>query len=248
MLTTSIDGNVLRIQLDDGKANVLGSKMLAAIRGALEVGKDADAVLISGREKVFSGGLDLKEVAPLSGQAFFEFLDGFHATFRALFAFERPLVVCCKGSAVAGGAILLCTGDVRLGSRDAAMIGAVEVRLGVSFPSSALEVVRAALTQAAAPRALALGELFDKERALAAGFFHELHELAAIDAVANERAHDVAKASSRAVAATKRTLRKDALARMDADKDSSHRAFVEAWTGTDAQARLAAILAQMQKR
>lgn len=248
MLTTTQDGNVLRIALDDGKANVLGTKMLEALHRAIELGRDADAVLMTGREKIFSGGLDLAEVAPLQKAELQVFLERFHQTFRALFAFERPLVIAARGGAVAGGAILLCTGDVRLSSRDKGVIGVNEARLGVPFPVSAFEIVFHALGPNEANRAMVVGELANKEDALRRGFVHELAEPDALQALAETRVKDAAKTSRHAVAAIKQQLRRDALARMDREKDASLKSFAEAWTNEESRARLRAIIADMQKK
>jgi enoyl-CoA hydratase len=245
-LTTQRDGNLFRVTLDDGKANVLGTKMLQALRSAFESGKDADALLLGGREKIFCGGLDLNEVIPLGTDAFLAFLDEFHATFRALYAFDRPVVACARGSAVAGGAILFCTADLRLAAKDQGRIGVNEARLGVPFPVSAQEIVAHALPNAA--RALVLGELFTKEQAVAQGFVHQLYDPDTLAEATEEHLEDVARVSSSAAAAIKTALRKDRLARMDAEKDASHRAFVAAWTSDATQGRLRAIVAQMKKR
>ncbi|MCC6811236.1 MAG: enoyl-CoA hydratase/isomerase family protein [Deltaproteobacteria bacterium] len=238
MLNTRRDGNVQIIQLDDGKANALSTAMLTAIGKAIADAKDAGAVLLLGRDKIFSGGLDLREVLTLPAPDFMRFLDLFHATFRALFAYERPMVCAVKGSAVAGGAILLCTGDFRLGARDQGVVGVNEARLGVPFPASAHEIVRTTLDDVSGQRALLFGELFTKDDALKHGFFHTLSDFGDLDALAMERAKDAADISAHAAAGIKAALRGPALARMDADKDRSHKAFVDRWTSPDGQRRL----------
>ena len=106
MLTTERDGNLLSIKLDDQKANVLTTQVLHKLREAIEMGRGADAVLISGREKVLSGGLDLREMLALEPDALHGFLELFHDTFRALFALERPLII------AGGGALLILLAEV----------------------------------------------------------------------------------------------------------------------------------------
>jgi enoyl-CoA hydratase len=248
MLTTTTANNVLHIALDDGKANVLGTKMLRALAKALADGKDADAALVTGRDKIFSGGLDLAEVTTLSKADLTTFLELFHATFRALFAFDRPLVTAARGGAVAGGAILLCTGDLRLSSRDKGLIGVNEARLGVPFPVSAFEIMKSALGPNEGARAMVIGDLMGKDDALRRGFVHELCEPEALATLAAERAQDAAKTSRKATAAIKGALRKGALERIDAERDGSISAFADAWSGPESQARLAAIMAEMKKR
>ena len=56
-----LDDSVATISMDDGKVNVLGPDMQAAINDALDrAEKDsAKAVVLAGNERVFSGGFDL---------------------------------------------------------------------------------------------------------------------------------------------------------------------------------------------
>jgi enoyl-CoA hydratase len=241
------DGNVAVVHLDDGRGNALGTPTLRALCQAADSVRDADAVLLLGRPRVFCGGLDLHEAVPLSREKMLEFIGTFHQTFRRLFALERPLIVGAAGSAVAGGAILLATGDVRLGTRDGGWIGVNEVRLGIPFPSSAFEIVRCALSHPHANRALLLGELVNKETALAQGWLHELVEPTALFERAHAVARNAALAPRSATTEVKRALRAEYVARIDAHKDTSHRAFVDAWTSTEAQARLNRVLETLNK-
>src|SRR4051812_24211060 len=117
-VTVTRDGNLARLQIDDGKGNVMGTPMLRALITASREAAAADAVLITGRPKVFCGGLDLGEVIPKTPDQLLEFLDVFHDATRAVFAIPRPVITAARGSAVAGGAILLAQGDVRVTTRD----------------------------------------------------------------------------------------------------------------------------------
>ncbi len=247
MLTTRRDQNILHIALDDGKANALGIGMLRALLGALRDSQDADAVLLTGRPKIFCGGLNLNEITTLDRIALSEFMVLFHDVFHALFTLDRPLVAAVHGGAVAGGAIVLCSADLRLGADDAGIVGVNETRLGLPFPTVALEIVRFALDQGPAHRALVLGELFDKKTALAMGFLQRLLPTAELDAAALAATHDAAKASRSAVAHTKAALRAQALVRIDAVR-GDHNAFIAAWTSADAQRRIADAMAALKKK
>jgi enoyl-CoA hydratase len=247
-LKTTVDGNVLRIQLDDGKANVLGTAMLRALLDATKLAEGADAVLLTGRDNVFCGGLDLNEVTSLDGNALGQFLDLFHETFNALYALPRPLVVAVKGSAVAGGAIILAAGDMRLGARDKGIVGTTESRLGLPFPIAALEILRLAINPVDLPRVMVLGELFSKDNAKNVGFFHEVHETEALLSRAEECVKDAAKVSRQAAAQIKHALRKEGFSRIAVDKDESQASFVASWNGSDGQARVQAVMAAMKRR
>jgi enoyl-CoA hydratase len=234
--------------MDDGRANAMGSTMLTSLRAAFANARDAAAVLLTGRPRVFCGGLDLLEVGPLEREELFGFLALFHDTMRAVYAFPRPVVVAAAGSAVAGGAILLCCGDERIGARDEGVVGANEVRLGIPFPASAMEMVASVLSRVEASRALLFGDLVGKDEALRSGWFHRLADPGSLEAEAVQRARDVATIPASAFEPVKRELRAAALARMDARRTESHEVFVDAWTGPVAQARIRQIVADLQAR
>ena len=62
--TLSQENNVSIIQLDDGKANAFSYEMLTRFNGLLaEVPRDSGALIITGRDGLFSGGFDLKTLA-----------------------------------------------------------------------------------------------------------------------------------------------------------------------------------------
>lgn len=246
-LTLTHDRSLAVLHLDDGRGNALGETMLRALQAALHQARDADALLLRGRDKVFCGGLDLGEVVPKDRPAMEAFVALFDETFRMLLAYDRPIVTAVAGSAIAGGAILLACTDERLGARDAGRIGVNEVRLGIPFPASAREAVRAGLGEVQGARAMLAGDLVDKTEALHRGWLHTLHEAEALQAHALERAHDLATLPGPASAVVKRALRAQVLARLDADAEPARQAFVHHWCAPEAQRRLQAVLATLKK-
>lgn len=238
-------GDVARICLDDGKGNTLGSAMLGGLFEAIAAASGAGALLLVGREPIFSGGLDLFEIATLPRAQLIEFLDLLHATRRALFLVPRPLVVAVAGSAIGAGTTLLCCGDTRLGARDGGRVGLPEVRLGVPLPASTLEIVRSVLAPLTAARVLLFGETYEREVALAMGFFDRLVEPPQLLREAAQAADHAARLST-AAGQIKRSLRREAQRRMDADRQESHEAFATAWTSPEAQALIGAVLERLR--
>jgi enoyl-CoA hydratase/carnithine racemase len=240
-LTVRKDGNIARVELDDGRGNALGTATLQALGEAIAEVRTADAVLLTGRPRIFCGGLDLEEIASLSQSRIVEFFDLLHMARRALFAMERPLIVAVAGSAVGAGASLLCCGDRRLGARDAGIVGFTEAKLGVPLPASAMTIAASALSPTIIARALLFGELFDRQEALEHGFFHQLLEPDRLLPEAEQATRNAA-GTSRASGLIKRAMRKEALDRMDRERAESHAIFAAEWTSTAAQARIQAAL------
>ncbi len=131
------------ISLDDGKVNALGSVSIAAVNDYLDqaVVDRASAVIISGRNGVFSAGFDLKELqsdpsAPDKLRR--QLID----LVLRIFTFESPIVMACTGHALAAGAALLLAGDRRIGVDGPFKLGFNEARLGVSISAATVELAR----------------------------------------------------------------------------------------------------------
>lgn len=170
-------GSVAVVSVDDGKANALGHEVLAGLEAALER-SDADkagALVINGREGKFSAGFDLSVMTAGVDQAR-ELLARGARLGLALFEADRPVVLGVTGHALAMGAILLCSADVRIGARGPFKIGLNEVRIGMPVPSFAVELCRARLSPPFFTGAVQLGHIHTPDEALAAGFLDELVE------------------------------------------------------------------------
>ena len=175
--------------MDDGKANALGHAMMAAVEGALDrAEREAAAVVLTGRKGRFSAGFDLAEMMGGVDKARALVTRGASCLMR-LYALPMPLVVACTGHALAGGALTVLTGDVRVAARGAFRIGLNEVQIGLPVPVLAMEIARDRLNPAHLTGATLFAEIADPERALVAGWADELaSEEGLVDAaIANAR-------------------------------------------------------------
>ena len=126
--------DVAVLEFDDGKANALGNDTIDALLAALdEVDGNADAVVLAGRPGRFSAGFDLKVMGsgPEAAQAM---LARGVDLFLRLYLYPRPVVAACTGHAIAAGAIILMSCDLRVGTRGEFKIGLPEVTIGMPLP------------------------------------------------------------------------------------------------------------------
>ena len=145
-----LNESVATITLDDGKVNVLGPAMQAAINEALDrAEKDsAKAVVLAGNQRVFSGGFDLAVFQSGDAKAALGMLaGGFELSVRCL-TFPKPVIMAATGPAIAMGSFLLLSGDHRVGAPKS-RCQAIEVAIGMTIPISAIEIMRMRLTPAA---------------------------------------------------------------------------------------------------
>jgi enoyl-CoA hydratase len=167
-------GRVALITMDDGKRNALSPAMFEQIYAALERAEREElAILLTGREHVFSAGFDLKVLRRGGAPALRMLHAGYSLTARLL-SFPRPVVAACPGHAFAMGAFMLLSCDYRLGVPGDYVYSANEVAIGLTMPRVAAEVLKLRLSPATYQRATVLAEKFAPEAALAAGFVDKL--------------------------------------------------------------------------
>ena len=138
------DAGVAVLSLELGRGNAIDHPFIEEMHRALDAVEksDARAAVITGKGRVFCGGLDLLTIHAFDRPALERFVDAFEGMFRRVFAFDRPLVAAVNGHALAGGAILAMACDLRVMADGPFQIGVNEVRLGIPFPAAAFEIVR----------------------------------------------------------------------------------------------------------
>jgi Delta3-Delta2-enoyl-CoA isomerase len=241
---TQRDG-LAEIRLACGKANALNPRSLDALAAAFEAvrGSGAAGVVLTGYEGFFSAGLDLVLLYGLDPAAMDAFMQTFDRVMLEVFAFPRPVVAALNGHAVAGGCILALACDARVALEGPIKIGLNEVRLGVPFPASALEIARHGLPARSLEEVLYGGELYAPADARSRGLVDRVTG----DPLAEARGlcARLAGQPRGAFAAIKAALKAPALARARDTLDPLRRAFVEAWYSPDARDRIGAARAPL---
>ena len=170
-VTYALDDKVARIALDDGKANGLSFATLESIQEMLDrAEKEAGSILIVGRPGRFCGGFDLSVMRGSDAEAVRGLVTAGAELFLRLFEFPLPVVVACTGHAVAAGAIVLLSSDVRIGAEGEFKIGLSEVGIGMSLPIFAIELARQRLSKRHFIRATTRAELYTPDDAIDAGY------------------------------------------------------------------------------
>jgi enoyl-CoA hydratase len=206
------DGAAAVIQLDDGKANAFSFELLDSVSSALDrAEKEARAVALLGRPGRFSGGFDLAVMRGGDAQALGRLVQAGGRLALRLYEFPVPVVIGCTGHALAMGAVLLLSGDLRVGALGAYKIGLNEVAIGLTLPTFATELARERLTPRHRQRAAVLAEVYDPPGAVEAGFLDEAVAASELEARVRAEAARLAELHPTAHRHTKRRLRSEAL-------------------------------------
>lgn len=208
MIERELTDRILTIRLAHGKANVLDLELTEALRTAIEdaaASNDVDALVLTGRGTIFSGGVDLKRLVDGGSEYIVEFLDSLESLLRALFLFPKPAVAAVNGHAIAGGAILAFACDQRLMS--IGRIGVLEMLVGVPFPPMAFEIVRFAVPRKHLRSMVFYGRTIDVDAAHAIGIIDDIVLPEGLLIRAIETAKHLAGLAPEAFRMTKRQMR-----------------------------------------
>lgn len=169
LVSYKLEDGVATITMDDGKNNLISPAMLKALNGAFDrAEKDNAIVILTGSAEVLSAGFDLQVLRNGMFDAFAMLIGGFKFCVRML-KHPGPLIVACNGHAVAEGFFILLCGDYRIGVKGDYKYVANEVEIGLTIPSTAMEVCRYKLKPSYFDRAVLLSEVFNPENGIEAG-------------------------------------------------------------------------------
>ena len=203
-----INNNIITLTFDDGKANVVGHKFLEDINQGLDRAEEehAGAVILCGREGMFSAGFDLGEFkkGPEQGMALVK--RGFELLVR-LYSFPLPLVAACTGHGIAMGAFIIMACDYRIGSRGNFKMSLPETAIGMDLPPILVELAASRIAKRHWSRVALLSEVYNPEQAVEAGFTDEVVDTAALEARAMELAEKLSQLPPAQYAANKLSIR-----------------------------------------
>jgi len=203
----TLEQKVAVIRMDDGKANALSVDMIDGLLAALtRAESEASAVVLTGRPDRFCAGFDLRVMMSGPEQAKALLGRGSELLLR-LYGATLPLVIAASGHALAGGALVVLTGDTRIGARGEYKIGLNEVAIGLPVPVLAMEFARSRLTPAELTRATLFSQIYTPDAAVAAGYLDRVADPDELLAAATAEATRLGAFARSAYKATKQRLR-----------------------------------------
>ena len=207
-----LQDGIATLTMNNGKGNAISPAMLVALNAALDrADADRAAVVLTGREGMFSGGFDLA-VMGAGGPPVRELVIGGFLVAERLLKFPRPVVIAAGGHALAMASFLLLSGDLRLGAEGSFKIGANEVAIGLTMPYAATEICRMRLAITHFGRAVTHAEIFNPAGAVEAGFLDRVVPQEQLLTEARAAAAGLLKLNRPAFAATKLRARAPGLA------------------------------------
>jgi enoyl-CoA hydratase len=212
----TVINNIATLTFDDGKANAVGPRFLDDVNAGLDraQAEQVGAVILRGREGIFSGGFDLEEFKKGVELGMTMVGRGFDLLVR-LYSFPLPLVAACTGHCVAMGAFIVMACDSRIGSQGNFKISLPETAIGMELTPLLLALTTARISRQHMTRVALQSEVYNPEQAVEAGFIDEAVAAGLLDARTMEVALKLASLPQAQYAANKLSIRANTLRTMN---------------------------------
>ncbi len=250
MLNKIDHDQILELNLARPPVNALNPELVAKLCDAIPqaVNDGYCAIVLSGREGLFSAGLDVPELLQLDREGMHKFWASFFKLLECVACSTIPVAVAITGHSPAGGAVVSLFADYRVMADGNYKIGLNEVQVGLAVPE-VLQKALARLTGAhTAERMTVAGTLITPPEALRIGLVDKVVEPGQVvdDALDWCRRH--LALSKIAMRETRRIARKSLTGLFsDADKLGLED-FVEHWFHDSTQAVLMDLVASLKSK
>jgi enoyl-CoA hydratase/carnithine racemase len=225
------------LHLHASNANAMNERVLQAISAGLQEAASAKlkGLVLIGYDRFFSAGLDLLAVSEFDREQMRRFIAEWEATMIRLFEFPLPVIAAINGAATAGGCILAMACDYRMMAVEGAVIGMNGIRLGITLPAAALEILRDGILASQLAYVLYSGKLFNADEALQRGLVNEVVHQENLPEAALARLQEFTGHAGNPAAALKTALRRNTLARIRENAEEMKEKFLDTWFSSTAQ-------------
>src|SRR5215471_6434066 len=238
-------GKVGIIRLNRPQAlNALNSALIAELSGAID-GFETDplvaCIIITGSDKAFAAGADIKEMATRS------YMDAFFGDFTAAWDHaaraRKPVIAAVAGYALGGGCELAMQCDIIIAA-DNAKFGQPEIKLGVIPGIGGTQRFTRAVGKAKAMEIMLTGRMMDVNEAERAGLVARIVPLASLLEEALKTAETIAAMSLPAVMLAKEAVNRAFESTLSEGIRFERRVFHSLFATADQKEGMAAFIAK----
>lgn len=241
-------GEIHELRLNRPPVNALSPELLAAITQGVEraPASGARAVVISGREGMFSAGLDVPLLLALNRSELGAALDLFFGAITTLAASRVPVAAAITGHSPAGGAVLALCCDRRVMADGPFSIGLNEVSIGIPIPEVVATLVRRTVGARCAEDLCVTGRLLDPAEALHTGLVDDVVAPDEVVEAARGWCEKVVSVPSSALVETRSRMRRDLVEEIERYREVDARRLTKAWFEPELQTALKQLVARLK--
>lgn len=248
MLEIIQHGSVRELRLARAPVNALNIELITALDAAIEqaeseaaAGAALRALVVSGNPKLFSAGLDLREITgPLDTAR--TLVLAFAQLQLRLARSALPIIAAITGHSPAGGAVIAILCDHRIMARGSARIGLNEVQVGLYPGETIFRCYERIIGTAKAANFLTRGAMLTADEALAAGLVDELVEPDQVIARAIALGQEIAALPPQTYRKTRALARADLVRLLEHPSESLASLMQAGWVTDETRERMASML------
>lgn len=236
-------GQVGLITLDRPQAlNALSPQLMEELIQALQAfdqAEDVGAMVITGSEKAFAAGADIKAMADASPVEMIK--STFIPSFETLQEINKPLIAAVSGYCLGGGNELALACDMIIAS-ETARFGQPEINLGIIPGAGGTQRLTRAVGKALAMEIILNNRTLSAQEALSFGLINQVHPPEETLEKALALAQEIAQRAPLAVQAAKSMIKQSDEAHLSAGLEDERRTFYLLFATEDQKEGMAAFL------
>jgi len=243
-------GNVRELRLSRPPANALSPDLLEDLcsRVSAAPADGARALVLSGAEGIFTGGLDVPLLLDFDHEAMVRTLGLFFGAMEALAVSEIPVAAAITGHSPAGGAVLALFCDFRVMAEGPYFIGLNEVRVGIPMPVGVADALARVVGPRQAERLCQTGDLMGPQEAFEIGLVDRVVAGDRVVASAVEWCRPLTELPPHALRVTRRTVRRDLVEIVRRSRSGDIEEMAREWFRPEVQGPLKKLAEKLQSR
>ena len=248
MIDRVIHGEVHELRLNRPPVNALSPDLLRLLADEVRRSptQGARALVLSGRDGMFSAGLDVPVLIELDREALGRALASFFDSIEALAASAVPVAAAITGHSPAGGAVLSLCCDRRVMAEGDYSIGLSEVRIGIPVPRIVADLAIRTVGRRIGEALCVSGKLLNPVEALEVGFVDELTPVGEVVTAARRWCEDIIQSPSKALSDTRSVLRSDLVESVQRNSKDDVRLLTEQWFRPELQTAMRDLVARIK--
>ncbi|HWS40690.1 MAG TPA: enoyl-CoA hydratase/isomerase family protein [Arenimonas sp.] len=246
MIETISHDSLVEIKLKRAPVNALNFELLDLLVNTIDrvVSEGAQGIVLSGGQKVFSGGLDVPYLLACSTPELKACWSRFFDAARAIAKSPVPVVASIAGHNPAGGCVLALCCDYRVMAKGPYRIGLNETQVGLAVPEAIQYLMRRIVGAHRTERLVVAGAMIESQQAFELGIIDELATQETVTEVALNwlRVHTALPQGP--MRTTRAIARADIIKALEGFSTAEMENFIEGWYSNETQGVLKSLFAK----